>query len=173
MARTRNQTHTLYTGPHASQISFVTQQENPPSKDDDFRLLKASGIAIIWNTPPLNVFNDHLVQILERYKKHDPVKEEHFEQKVFYFAFICSADWILELFVWPSSAEWYERTVEEAAMTVFTVLRTSINVEWLWKTKAFCLRRVNILGGGGQWGQMPLLLFFVPKNSFLLYTELK
>jgi len=30
MAQTRTQTHTLYTRPHASQISSVTQQGNHP-----------------------------------------------------------------------------------------------------------------------------------------------
>lgn len=35
---------------------------------------------------------------------------------------ICSTDWTLELFVWPSSDEWYESTGEEAAVTVFTLL---------------------------------------------------
>jgi hypothetical protein len=29
---TDEKSHTFYTAPHASQISFVTQQENPPQK---------------------------------------------------------------------------------------------------------------------------------------------
>jgi len=37
--------------------------------------------------------------------------------------------------------------------------RTSINVELLWKTKAFHLRRVNILGGGAMGANAPSIVF--------------
>jgi hypothetical protein len=52
--------------------------------------------------------------------------------------------------------------------------RTPINVEWLRKTnKSLPFEKSQYPWGEGGGANAPSILFFLPKNSFLLYTELK
>lgn len=108
----------------------------PPSKEDDFRTLKASRITK-WHTVRLNNFSACFAQMLQRYKKHVAVNREHFEQKQFCFHFmhICSYRLNLGTFLsdhvvpndtkesrkrWPRLFPWFYHPF--------------INLEWLWKT---------------------------------------
>jgi hypothetical protein len=75
----------------------------------------------------------------------------------FYFTCICSADWILELFVWPNNAEWYER-IGRGGHDCF---HGSIAPPLMWndcrkQTKAFHLRRAKC----------PLYYFFYLRRVF-------